>query len=430
MTATIIIASIVFILMIISIIFDLKIKLGKVSFCLYWVFALLGAVLLICIGEVSLKQILQNFTTNLPINPIKILIIFFSMTCVSVLLDEIGFFKYLAYYALKKAKTSQRRLFIYFYIVISLLTIVTSNDIIILTFTPFICYFTKHARINPIPYIVMEFVAANTWSLLLIIGNPTNIYLATFFGIDFVDYFLVMALPTMVCGLTSFGIMYLLFRKNLSAELEPTEELIPVPNKPLMYSCCVGLIIYIIGMAVASYINMQMYLVGLIVSLAVFAVCIIISLIKKYSLRPIGQAVKKLPYALTPFLLSMFVIVLAFENCGLIGKISSFLNGKSPFIVGIASFLSANLINNIPMSVLFASALENVVPQGVNVFAAIMGSNIGAFLTPIGALAGIMYVKILKDNSVNYSFRRFVLYGLLIAVPVICAGLTVLTLMN
>lgn len=58
---------------------------------------------------------------------------------------------------------------------VAILTIFTSNDIVILTFTPFICYFSKNAKINPIPYLVAEF-AATTYSMMLIIGNPTNIY--------------------------------------------------------------------------------------------------------------------------------------------------------------------------------------------------------------------------------------------------------------
>ena len=72
---------------------------------------------------------------------------------------------------------------------VAILTIFTSNDIVILTFTPFICYFSKNAKINPIPYLVAEFAAANTYSMMLIIGNPTNIYLATSASIDFISYF-------------------------------------------------------------------------------------------------------------------------------------------------------------------------------------------------------------------------------------------------
>ena len=93
----------------------------------------------------------------------------------------------------------------------------TSNDIIVLTFTPFICYFAKEAKIKSLPYLITVFVAANTWSMALIIGNPTNIFLASSSGIDFFFYMKKMCIPTFFAGLTSFLILYLLFRIDFYA---------------------------------------------------------------------------------------------------------------------------------------------------------------------------------------------------------------------
>ena len=73
--------------------------------------------------------------------PVKILGLFISMTVLSVFLDELGFFKVLANAALKKSGKSTRKLFFLLYTTVSILTFFTSNDIIVLTFTPFICYF-------------------------------------------------------------------------------------------------------------------------------------------------------------------------------------------------------------------------------------------------------------------------------------------------
>jgi hypothetical protein len=89
------------------------------------------------------------------------------------------------------------------YITVAILTVFTSNDIIILSFTPFVCYFAKNAHIDPMPYLAAEFIAANTWSMALIIGNPTNIYLVTATGGDFVSYAKVMLIPTLVAGVVS-----------------------------------------------------------------------------------------------------------------------------------------------------------------------------------------------------------------------------------
>ena len=70
------------------------------------------------------------------------------MTILSIYLDEFGFFRYLANIALLKARTSQRKLFVYLYVTVAVLTVFTSNDVIILSFTPFICYFAKNAKLR------------------------------------------------------------------------------------------------------------------------------------------------------------------------------------------------------------------------------------------------------------------------------------------
>ena len=187
--------------LIVSVLFFPKLKLGKFEINTYWVVCIIGALLMILFKQISFNQIGQSLTENNSINPLKILILFFSMTLLSIFLDEIGFFKFLAVKAAKIAKTSQHELFIILYLLTSILTIFTSNDIVILTFTPFICYFCKHANIKAIPYLVAEFAAANTWSMMLIIGNPTNIYLATSANITFIEYFKIMALPTVISGI-------------------------------------------------------------------------------------------------------------------------------------------------------------------------------------------------------------------------------------
>ena len=156
--------------------FKPDIRLRKLSINTYWIVPLVGALVLLSVGLIAFPDIINGLTADTAINPLKILVLFLSMTMMSVFLDEIGLFRFLASFALKKAKTSQLTLFIVLYILVSFLTIFTSNDIIILTFTPFICYFAKRAKIDPMPYLFASFVAANTWSMMFIIGNPTNIY--------------------------------------------------------------------------------------------------------------------------------------------------------------------------------------------------------------------------------------------------------------
>ena len=220
MVPTILISVLTCICLILSIIFFPKIKIFKKEFNTYWIISIIGALLILLFNCISIKEVLNGLLNDSSINPIKILILFVSMTLLSVFLDEVGFFKYLATYATKKAKSNQISLFFILYAIVSILTVFTSNDIVILTFTPFICYFAKSTKINPIPYLVAEFVGANTWSMMLIIGNPTNIFLATSAGIEFIDYLKVMLFPTLLSGITEVVILFVLFYKQLKKPLE------------------------------------------------------------------------------------------------------------------------------------------------------------------------------------------------------------------
>ena len=142
---TIAISAITALSVFLSVLIKPELKIGKRKIGTYWVIALTGALLLLCFGCLSLNALWRGLTANTAVNPLKILVLFFSMTFLSVFLDEISFFRYLASKVLCKAKGSQIKLFCLLYLVVSVLTVFTSNDIIVLTFTPFICFFAKSA---------------------------------------------------------------------------------------------------------------------------------------------------------------------------------------------------------------------------------------------------------------------------------------------
>ena len=403
-----------------------KIKVFGKSVNTYWVICLFGAVLILLFQGISPQEALDGLTSDSDINPLKILILFISMTFLSVFLDELGFFKYLATLATKKSKTNQLTLFFVLYALISVLTIFTSNDIVILTFTPFICYFAKNTKIHPIPYLVAEFAAANTWSMMLIIGNPTNVYLATSAGIDFISYLQVMALPTLFAGLTELSVIFLLFRKQLLQPLnaEIAEE--RITDKPSLIVGLAHLGICLVLLVISSYVGFDMWLICLCCALSLMVCTSVIALKKKTPPTILKNTAKRLPWDLIPFVLSMFILVLALDKQEITNVLRQFLGEKNiVFRYGISSYLACNLINNIPMSVLFSTlpAMANSTQVYQAIYSSIIGSNIGAFLTPIGALAGIMFTDLINKQNVKYSFQSFMAYGALISIPTILMAL-------
>ena len=235
------------VLLILGVIFIPKIKIKNITVQSFWVASLFGMLLLIITGVINFSEIGEGIFREGAINPIKILILFFSMTILSIILDEEGFFSYLAGIVSEKCRKSQLVLLIAFYVCISILTVFTSNDIIILTFTPFICALCKNLKISPYPYLISEFVAANTLSMMLVIGNPTNIYLSEACGITFFGYLKVMAIPTILAAVLALIMLVFVFKKELSVKLlEHDIKHVELKNKTFTFIALAHLIICII----------------------------------------------------------------------------------------------------------------------------------------------------------------------------------------
>ena len=408
-----------------------SVMIGGKKISIFWLAPLAGAVVLTVGGYISPAEIATGLTAAGDVNPLKILLLFFSMTMMSVYLDEIGFFRLLAHKVLARARGSQTTLFFLLYALVSVLTVFTSNDIIVLTFTPFICHFAKSARIDPLPYLVSEFVAANTWSMALIIGNPTNIYLMSGTGVSFPAYTARMILPTLLAGLVSLGVLYLLFRKKLKDPLNPEESPAPRVDLPteVVGLCHLGGCILLLS--VSSFMDLPMWLITCLffVSLIVFTMAI--SFFRRRAPFLIARCIIRAPWDLAPFVISMFILVLALDKYGITAALGGFLSrpdtlGGTVASFGVSSFFAANIVNNIPMSVLYSSVIGGMgsgVRTTAALFAAVIGSNLGAFFTPTGALAGIMWTGQLHDHGVPFSFVRFVRYGATVAVPAIGAAL-------
>ncbi len=425
----------------------LYIRLGRreVKVNSYFLGALVGPVLIMILGLLNYAQILAGLEGDGHLNPFGILILFLSMVFLSIFLDIAGFFEFCARWALRFAGNDGRRLFLAFYATVSFLTVFTSNDIVVLTFTPFIYYFTREAGINPKPYLIAEFFGANTWSMMLYIGNPTNILLASAFGLRFAQYLQWMALPTIAAGTGNLLMLYLLFRKEISRPITTRMNGKPSDAITDRTGAALGLLLLagcVIALAIAPSLGLEMWIVSLSFALALTIILVARSSYVAVLRRNLKDAISpqvrstvwRMPWPVVPFLISLFITVEALRIYGVtseVGHILAGLVGSSAaghvFVYGFSSALAANVLNNIPMTVAFAAILRSAPVDHLlgTVLATTVGSNLGANITPIGALAGIMWMSILRNKGVDLSFWDFVRYGLL-TTPVtllICLGI-------
>src|SRR4030067_908704 len=136
-------------------------------------------------------------TTEMPVPLVttwNVVIILATLMVISTLLDDHGFFEYCAYRAIHASKNSGERLFLYTFLVVSLISLFAGNDVVILTTTPIILIFCRNARIDPKPFMYVSFFAANTFSMPLYIGNLTNIMIGDSYRLDYFGFTWFMVL--------------------------------------------------------------------------------------------------------------------------------------------------------------------------------------------------------------------------------------------
>ncbi|MDG6220102.1 MAG: SLC13 family permease, partial [Candidatus Thermoplasmatota archaeon] len=360
----------------------IRLRSREVRLETYFIGALLGPALIMAFGFLSYPQAVTGLSGTASLNPLGILILFFSMVFLSIYLDITGFFEYCARIAVNRAGGSGKKLFFSCYLAVSVLTIFTSNDIVILTFTPFVYYFAKHARVNPTPYLIGEFFAANTWSMMLYIGNPTNILLATAFELRFDEYFLWMFAPTVCAGVVQYLLLSFLFRKEIDVRITFLESLPPqeaITDKTGMFLGLGALAGCIITLSLAPYLGYQMWQV----SLGFAMTLLIILFFRSFSTmkggrgafvnagRQLSKTAGRMPWPVIPFVISLFITVEAMRIYGLtesFGIWLSGLSGSAPgevFAYGLSSAGMANVINNIPMSMAYVSIIEGAGTSGM-----------------------------------------------------------------
>ena len=401
-------------------------KIGKTNISLYAAVPFIGAVCAVAFGLVTPLQIWEYFTLDASDNPVKIIILFISTSVISVYLDETGFFEYIAHIAVKKTGGSQLSVFLSLYITAALLTVVTSNDIVILTFTPFICQFCKRCNVNAAPYVFSQFVAANTWSLLLIIGNPTNIFLSLSIGAGFMEYLSIMWLPTVFAGLASLIMLLIVFRKSLAEKMRPDYENYTLKEPSFTAVGLSFLIACTASIAVLPYFDLEMYYAAAFFCIALILTVVIMRAAKRQRPTIVAKTLARAPFEMIPLVLGMAVIALSLSVNGVTAALRSAIGVENTIIkYGVLSALVSNVVNNIPMSMIFADITGGLSGEILKkaVYSSVIGSNIGAYLTPLGALAGLMFTSILSRHQVRFSFKDFIKYGVTVAPVTLLAAL-------
>jgi len=160
------------------------------------------------------------------VKPYNILILFFSLAYMAITLDVTGILQSAAYWVSNKGGDNGWRLYFYFYVMLTVLSVILGNDPVILSGTAFLVYYTNVVEeLEPIPWLISEFAAANTASMVLFVGNPTNVVICEGFGVNNAAFTAYTILPFVACSVACFIALATQYHspKHLPRKITPTQ---------------------------------------------------------------------------------------------------------------------------------------------------------------------------------------------------------------
>ncbi len=129
------------------------------------------------------------------------------------------------------------------------------------------------------------------------------------------------------------------------------------------------------------------------------------------------------------FVAGLFVIVQGLEDTGVTGAVLHWWLGvgsgspPSPVSAFAGAAVGSNLINNLPMTLVTLSGLHPLgAAAAYPALGAALGADVGPNLTPIGSLATLLWLVLLRARGIRISAATYIRYGVIVTLPAMAAG--------
>lgn len=377
----------------------------------------LGALLMIISGLVNLTDVADILRDTG-----GILIMLFAMMVISIIVDEAGFFHWMAAHSLRLAKGNGRRLFFNTFIMGTIVTTVISNDATALIITPIVYSFVSALGINPIPFLLVCTFIADTASLSLPVSNLTNLLVYDQLGLSFMPYVSAMLLPTITAVIVNYVVFRLVFAKKIPKKYDIEDLPNPdsfIRNRPFFIAASVGLIIIILGYVVGSWMGVSLAYIAVFGALALMCVG------KYYKQINEKKVFSQVSWSVLVFVVGMFIVVRGIQKTGLPVMAAGWLldhSGdsmlKAIIYTSLGTAIGSNILNNVPMDMMMISVLKSMTnTQWVEplAYSVILGAGLGPNLTVIGSLATMLWLGTIRRKGVNITTAYYLKIGILTA---------------
>lgn len=344
--------------------------------------------------------------------------------------ERIGAIARIAESLFSNRSATPAQLFKQVFLMCALVSTALNNDAMIVLLTPLVLGLVQHRFPNRpqllAPFAFVVFMAIGVAPFY--ISNPMNMIVAEYAKVNFNQYASWMV-PVAVAGwIVTYPIVRFYFRRELessgqeaSGDTGPREVAFSLPQINVL----IILVVAVGAYPIVAYLDgpsiwiVAVLAAGLAVWVSTSAGAVNL---KDLLLRTVA-------WDIFVFLLGVYVIAIGLRNVGFTTLLAEVYGDADIFWIGGVSALGSALVNNHPMSLINMMAFDAMPHAGRReIFAALIGGDLGPRLLPIGSLAGLLWLNACRRAGVSVSLKTFVGLGFLVTIPAMGVSLAILLL--
>ena len=322
----------------------------------------------------------------------------------AALLDRMGFFEAAASVMLGHDQTD--RSVFGLWVLAAVTTAVLNLDTTVVLLTPLYLRLARRTGVEPIPLVVIPLLLASFASSVLPVSNLTTLIVVQRFDLGTLDVLAHLALPSLAATVVGWWVYRRRFPTVLSAgSTGPPDRRALTIGGAIVAGLLVG---FVLGPAVGVD--------AWVVALAADLVLVLVT--------------RTLPWRAVPVATALLVAAIAAAVALVVPEdaLRTPLHHSSPVAVGVLAIAAgaiANAVNNLPALLVGLDSLHHMT---WGMWAWLLGVNVAAVLLPIGALANLLWLRIMRAEGVRVGLRRYLGVTLPIALPACAAAIAVLVL--
>lgn len=320
----------------------------------------------------------------------------------AALLDRIGFFSAAA--SLMLGRGHNERSVLGLWVLAALTTAVLNLDTTVVLLTPLAIRLARQAGVDPVPLAAIPLLLASFASSVLPISNLTTLIAAQRFGLTALDVLRHLALPSLVASAVGWWV----YRRRY-----PTTLAAGAPADPDRRALTVGGAV-VAGLLAGFVAGPSLGIDAWVVALA--ADCALILLVRWVPWRDVPVPTALLVAGIAA------VVALAVPADALRGPLE-YSHPAAVGLLAIAAGALANMVNNLPALLVATGAIDHMTP---GMWGWLLGVNVTAVILPIGALANLLWLRIMRAEAVRVGVRGYLAITVPVALPASAAAIVVL----